>query len=199
MLEIFMYSSFSNAHHASNTSSPKLHNARPDIVLFINGIPFAVIECKAPHVSVDQAVEQNIRNQQADYIPQLFKYAQIVLATNKNAVKYATAGTPKKFWNIWKEENDTFLNAMLAQHVTHRVPTEQDRNIISLFSLDRVMELIHYFVLFDANVKKICRYQQYFAIKEIIKTIQQQDAKGNRQSGVVWHTQGSGKSLTMSL
>ena len=180
-------------------SQDKLHNARPDIVLFINGIPFAVIECKAPHVSVDQAVEQNIRNQQADYIPQLFKYAQIILATNKNAVKYATTGTPKKFWNVWKEENDTFLNAALAQLVTDRVPTEQDRNIISLFSSERVMELIRYFVLFDANVKKICRYQQYFAIKEIIKTIQQQDSKGNRQSGVVWHTQGSGKSLTMVM
>ena len=180
-------------------SQDKLHNARPDIVLFINGIPFAVIECKAPHVSVDQAVEQNIRNQQADYIPQLFKYAQIILATNKNTVKYATTGTPKKFWNVWKEENDTFLNTALAQLVTDRVPTEQDRNIISLFSSERVMELIRYFVLFDANVKKICRYQQYFAIKEIIKTIQQQDSKGNRQSGVVWHTQGSGKSLTMVM
>ena len=180
-------------------SQDKLHNARPDIVLFINGIPFAVIECKAPHVSVDQAVEQNIRNQQADYIPQLYKYAQIVLATNKNAVKYATAGTPKKFWNVWKEENDEFMNAMLAQHVADRAPTEQDRNLISLFSLNRIMELIRYFVLFDANVKKICRYQQYFAIKEIIKTIRQKDDKGNRQSGVVWHTQGSGKSLTMVM
>ena len=180
-------------------SQDKLHNARPDIVLFINGIPFAVIECKAPHVSVDQAVEQNIRNQQADYIPQLYKYAQIVLATNKNAVKYATAGTPKKFWNVWKEENDEFMNAMLAKHVAERAPTEQDRNLISLFSLNRIMELIRYFVLFDANVKKICRYQQYFAIKEIIKTIRQKDDKGNRQSGVVWHTQGSGKSLTMVM
>ena len=180
-------------------SQDKLHNARPDIVLFINGIPFAVIECKAPHVSVDQAVEQNIRNQQADYIPQLYKYAQIVLATNKNTVKYATAGTPKKFWNVWKEENDEFMNAMLAKHVAERAPTEQDRNLISLFSLNRIMELIRYFVLFDANVKKICRYQQYFAIKEIIKTIRQKDDKGNRQSGVVWHTQGSGKSLTMVM
>ena len=180
-------------------SRDKRHDARPDIVLFINGIPFAVIECKAPHVSVDQAVEQNIRNQQAEYIPQLYKYAQIVMATNKNAVKYATTGTPKKFWNVWKEENDTFLNTALARLVTDRVPTEQDRNIISLFSRERVKELIRYFVLFDANVKKICRYQQYFAIKEIIKTIRQTDSKGNRQSGVVWHTQGSGKSLTMVM
>ena len=180
-------------------SQDKQHNARPDIVLFINGIPFAVIECKAPHISEEQAVEQMIRNQQADYIPQLFKYAQIVVATNKNAVKYATTGTPKKFWNVWKEENDTFLNAALATHITDRTPTEQDRNIVSLFSKERVKELVRYFVLFDANVKKICRYQQFFAINEIIKTIEQKDAKGNRQSGVIWHTQGSGKSLTMVM
>ena len=180
-------------------SQDKLHNARPDIVLFINGIPFAVIECKAPHISVDQAVEQMIRNQQADYIPQLFKYAQIVMATNKNAVKYATAGTPKKFWSVWKEQDTAFLDSQLAQLVTDRAPTEQDRNMISLFSRERLMELTRYFVLFDANVKKICRYQQYFAIREIIKTIAQQDSKGNRQSGVIWHTQGSGKSLTMVM
>ena len=180
-------------------SQDKLHNARPDIVLFINGIPFAVIECKAPHISVDQAVEQMIRNQRADYIPQLFKYAQIVMATNKNVVKYATAGTPKKFWSVWKEQDTAFLDSRLTQLVADRAPTEQDRNIISLFSRERLMELTRYFVLFDANVKKICRYQQYFAIREIIKTIAQRDSKGNRQSGVIWHTQGSGKSLTMVM
>ena len=180
-------------------SQDKLHNACPDIVLFINGIPFAVIECKAPHISVDQAVEQMIRNQQADYIPQLFKYAQIVMATNKNVVKYATAGTPKKFWSVWKEQDTVFLGSRLAQLVTDRAPTEQDRNMISLFSRERLMELTRYFVLFDANVKKICRYQQYFAIREIINTIAQQDSKGNRQGGVIWHTQGSGKSLTMVM
>lgn len=180
-------------------SQDKLHNARPDIVLFINGIPFAVIKCKAPHISVEQAVEQMIRNQQADYIPQLFKYAQIVMATNKNVVKYATAGTPKKFWSVWKEQDTEFLDSRLAQLVADRAPTEQDRNIISLFSRERLMELTRYFVLFDANVKKICRYQQYFAIREIIKTIAQKDSKGNRQSGVIWHTQGSGKSLTMVM
>lgn len=180
-------------------SQDKQHNARPDIVLFINGIPFAVIECKAPHISVDQAVEQMIRNQQADYIPQLFKYAQIVMATNNNTVKYATAGTPKKFWSVWKEQDTAFLDSRLAQLVADRAPTEQDRNIISLVSRERLMELTRYFVLFDANVKKICRYQQYFAIREIIKTITQQDSKGNRQSSVIWHTQGSGKSLTMVM
>ena len=180
-------------------SQDKQHNARPDIILFINGIPFAVIECKAPQVSVDQGVEQMIRNQQADYIPQLFKYAQIVLATNKNAVKYATAGTPKKFWTVWKEENLEWLQAKMDELVVDRLPTEQDKNIIALFNKERIYELFRFFILFDANVKKICRYQQFFAIKEIMRTISQDDEKGNRQSGVVWHTQGSGKSLTMVM
>ena len=180
-------------------SQDKQHNARPDIVLFINGIPFAVIECKAPHISVDQAVEQTIRNQQTEYIPQLFKFAQIVMATNKNEVKYATTATAKKFWNVWKEQDTEWLETEKERLIPNRVPTVQDSNIISLFSIKRAYELIRYFVLFDANIKKICRYQQYFAIKEIIKTINETDEKGNRQSGVIWHTQGSGKSLTMVM
>ena len=181
-------------------SQDKQHNARPDIVLFINGIPFGVIECKAPQIPVDQAVEQTVRNQQKEYIPQLFKYAQIVLAVNKNYAKYATAGTAKKFWNVWKEQDEEWMNDRLSVLVpADRMPTEQDRAVISLFSRERVMELIRYFILFDSNIKKICRYQQYFAIREIIKTIRQTDERGNRQSGVIWHTQGSGKSLTMVM
>lgn len=180
-------------------SQDRQHNARPDIVLFINGIPFAVIECKAPHIPVEEAVGQMIRNQQAAYIPQLFKFAQLVVATNKNAVKYATAGTPKKFWSVWKEQDDEWLQTRLKALVPDRMPTEQDRNIVSLFSRERVFELIRYFILFDANVKKVCRYQQFFAVREIMKTIAESDEHGNRQSGVIWHTQGSGKSLTMVM
>ena len=180
-------------------SRDRQHNARPDIVLFINGIPFAVIECKAPHIPVDEAVGQMIRNQQAAYIPQLFKFAQLVVATNKNAVKYATAGTPKKFWSVWKEQDDEWLQTRLKALVPDRMSTEQDRNTVSLFSRERVFELIRYFILFDANVKKVCRYQQFFAVREIMKTIAESDEHGNRQSGVIWHTQGSGKSLTMVM
>lgn len=180
-------------------SQDRQHNARPDIVLFINGIPFAVIECKAPHIPVEEAVGQMIRNQQAAYIPQLFKFAQFVVATNKNAVKYATAGTPKKFWSVWKEQDADWLQARLSALVPDRMPTEQDRNTVSLFSRERVFELIRYFILFDANVKKVCRYQQFFAVREIMKTIAESDEHGNRQSGVIWHTQGSGKSLTMVM
>lgn len=180
-------------------SRDKQHNARPDIVLFVNGIPFAVIECKSPVISVEQAVEQNIRNQTDDYIPQLYKFAQIVVATNTNSLKYATAGTPKKFWSIWKEEDTAFLNEKLSECVCDRLPTVQDKDLISLLSPERLMDLTKYFVIYDANVKKICRHQQFFAIKEIIKTINTDDEKGNRQSGVIWHTQGSGKSLTMVM
>ena len=180
-------------------SRDRQHNARPDIVLFINGIPFAVIECKAPHIPVEEAVGQMIRNQQAAYIPQLFKFAQLVVATNKNAVKYATAGTPKKFWSVWKEQDADWLQARLSALVPDRMPTEQDRNTVSLFSRERVFELIRSFILFDANVKKVCRYQQFFAVREIMKTIAESDEHDNRQSGVIWHTQGSGKSLTMVM
>ncbi len=177
----------------------KQHNAIPDIVLFVNGIPFAVIECKAPTVDVDQAIEQTIRNQNKEYIPQLFKFAQIVMATNKNAVKYATCGTGKNFWCVWHEQATEWQATLLDQYVVGREITEQDRNIVSLLAPERLLKLTKYFVLYDANIKKICRYQQFFAVEEIIKTINTNDAAGNRQGGVIWHTQGSGKSLTMVM
>ncbi len=177
----------------------KQHNARPDIVLFVNGIPFAVIECKAPTVDVDQAIEQTIRNQNKEYIPQLFKFAQVVMATNKNAVKYATCGTGKNFWCVWNEQAINWQTELLDQYVVGREITEQDRNIVSLLAPERLLKLTKYFVLYDANIKKICRYQQFFAVEEIIKTINTNDAAGNRQGGVIWHTQGSGKSLTMVM
>ena len=192
-----------NVYHVTEEFScdswDKQKNARLDIVLFVNGIPFAVIECKAPTVSEDQAVEQMIRNQGKDYIPQLFKYAQIVVATNKNAMKYATCGTGKNFWSVWREEQTRWQDKLIEQHIAGREPTVQDRGLVSLLSPNRLLKLTKYFTLYDANIKKICRYQQFFAVEEIIKTINTNDAAGNRQSGVIWHTQGSGKSLTMVM
>lgn len=172
---------------------------RPDIVLFVNGIPFAVIECKRSSIAVSQGIEQTLRNQFKEYAPHLFKYVQIVMATNKNETKYATCYTPKKFWNIWKEENESWLQRELGKTVIDRIPTNQDKNIVSLFHPERLLELTRYFILFDNNVKKITRYQQYFAVRAIINAIQTRDSNGNRQSGVIWHTQGSGKSLTMVM
>lgn len=192
-----------NVYHVTEEFScdswDKQKNARPDVVLFVNGIPFAIIECKSPTISEDQAIEQMIRNQGKDYIPQLFKYAQIVVATNKNAVKYATCGTGKNFWSVWREEQTEWQDKLIEQHVAGREPTIQDRGIVSLLSPDRLLKVTKYFTLYDSNVKKICRYQQFFAVEEIIKTINTNDTTGNRQSGVIWHTQGSGKSLTMVM
>lgn len=173
--------------------------ARPDLVLLMNGIPFGVIECKNSSISLEQGISQMLRNQSKDCIPQLFKFIQIVMVTNKNETKYATCSTPKKFWSVWKEQDEKWMNEQLANTVVDRLPTNQDRNIVALFHPQRVIEFIKYFILFDKDIKKICRYQQYFAIKEIIKTIEDKDADGKRQSGVVWHTQGSGKSLTMVM
>jgi type I restriction enzyme, R subunit len=172
---------------------------RPDLVLFVNGIPFGVIECKRASISVKQGIQQMIRNQKNEFIPHLFKYVQLVMATNKNETKYATCNTPEKFWSVWKEEKVEWLNSLLEQAVKGRLSTIQDKNIISLFHPERLLEITRYFTLFDNNIKKVARYQQYFAIKEIIKTIEQRDEDGNRQSGVIWHTQGSGKSLTMVM
>ncbi|MCU5052768.1 type I restriction endonuclease subunit R [Bacillus cereus] len=172
---------------------------RPDIVLFINGIPFVVIECKKASISMEQGISQMIRNQGKDYAPQLFKFIQIVMSTNKNETKYATCNTPKKFWSVWKEEKKEWLESWLDKAIEGRLPTMQDKNIVSLFHPERLLEFMKFFILFDKDVKKVARYQQYFAIKEIIKTIQEKDENRNRQSGVIWHTQGSGKSLTMVM
>ena len=176
---------------------------RPDIVTFINGIPFGVIECKKASISISQGISQMLRNQGKEYIPQLFKFVQIVMVTNKHETQYATTGTPKKFWSLWKEDKESieykWFEETLADTVTCRIPTVQDKNIISLFHPKRIIEIIRFFILYDKNVKKIARYQQYFAIKEIIRTIEEIDKNGNRQSGVIWHTQGSGKSLTMVM
>ena len=176
---------------------------RPDLVLFINGIPFGVIECKKASISTAQGISQMLRNQSKEYAPQLFKFVQVVMTTNKNETQYATAGTPKKFWSIWKEEAESedykWVGEEMVNAVVGRIPTIQDKNIVALFHPRRIVELMRFFTLFDKNVKKIARYQQYFAIKEIIKTIKETDKNGNRQSGVIWHTQGSGKSLTMVM
>lgn len=166
--------------------------ARPDIVLFVNGIPLAVIECKDASVPIIQAISQNIRNQKPEYIPQLFKFIQIVMAANKNETKYATCGTPDKFWATWNEQYVEKQNELLNKIVIGRQVTKQDRDIISLFEKERFLELIKDFIIFEAGKKKICRYQQYFAVKAMLERIKQ-DQKG----GVVWHTQGSGKSITM--
>jgi len=203
---------------------------RPDIVCFVNGIPFVVIECKRPEEkhSLEQAIKQNLRNWQADEIPQLFVYTQLVMGLNKNDGSYATAGTPLKFWAKWKEMHDAGSEVKLAvnslvkpseheklfkgvfafakhdveeQAIRGREPTGQDFLLWSLCRPERLIELARQFILYDEGgaVKKIARYQQYFVIRRTLERVKQRDAEGRRKGGVIWQTQGSGKSLAMVL
>lgn len=169
---------------------------RPDLVLFINGIPFAVIELKKSSVDAEQGISQMIRNQGKDEIPHLFKYIQITLAGSNHAPKYATTGTPKKFYAVWEEEE--FVNT-LESMIRDRTISPLDRTIYSIFSKNRLIEILHSYIIFDNKIKKIARYQQFFAIKQIVKKINTFDNTGRRGGGLIWHTQGSGKSLTMAM
>ena len=205
--------------------------ARPDIVLFVNGIPFAVIECKSPNTEVAQALSQMIRNQRDEYIPTLFTYAQLVIGSNKNHCKYATVGTAAKYWAVWREEREekdedgAALRAVLdqplpqeakaglyelladgfgvrepdAEYLVRRALTEQDRTIYALCRPERLLRMALQFTVFDGGRRKIARYQQFFAVERILGRVKQRDDAGRRAGGIVWHTQGSGKSLTMVM
>jgi len=200
---------------------------RPDIVLFVNGIPLCVIECKAPDVAVDEAVSQFLRNQNDDHVPHLFAFTQILLSVNKNEALYATTGTPRKFWSVWKELRDREADVEAAVErplassqadvlfaepfasarkdceslfrTGKRAVTEQDKALCSLCRPERLLELSFRYTVFDGPDKKIARYQQYFVIRSTLERIRQFGPDGCRRGGVIWHTQGSGKSLTMVL
>ncbi len=177
---------------------------RPDLVLFVNGIPFGVIELKRSAVSTEEGISQMLRNQSREEIPQLFAYAQITLAGNNHSPKYATVGTPKKFYAVWKEEEsgarwERFWAWFGKGGMMARTPSPLDRTLYALFDPVRALELMRDFILFDGRIKKIVRYQQYFAVKEVMKRIETYDEEGRRRGGLIWHTQGSGKSLTMVM
>jgi len=203
---------------------------RPDIVCFVNGIPFLVIECKRPDEkdSLEAGIGQHIRNWQTDEIPHLFFYTQLALALNKNDGSYGTTGTARKFWAKWKEmhnadpeiraainspvrreDHEKLFKGVFAYAKTafeemagaEREPTGQDRLIWSLCRPERLIEIARQFVLYDEGgaVKKVARYQQYFAIRRTLERVRQRDPDGRRKGGVIWQTQGSGKSLAMVL
>lgn len=175
----------------------KLHR-RPDIVITINGIPLVVMECKKSSITVDEGIKQHIQNSKPNEIPQLFKFAQIVISTNTNEFMYGTCGTSKEYFTKWKEMDNVWLDNLLNKHIKNRVPTTQDRNIISLLEKNRLFEIIKLFTLYDNNIKKIARYQQFFGIKKAMNRILGKDDNVSK-NGVIWHTQGSGKSLTMVM
>jgi len=166
----------------------------PDLVLFVNGIPLGVIECKRPNLpkgedSIKEAISQQIRNQKDDGIQRLFYYAQVLFAVSGDQGQYATVGTAAKFWSVWRERNAPEFLA-----------TEQDRLLWSLCRPARFLDMIRRYILVDEGEKKIARYQQYYCVEKIIDRIHRLDEEEKRRpGGVVWHTQGSGKSLTMVL
>lgn len=155
---------------------------RPDLVLYVNGIALGVLELKRSTVSVGDGIRQNIGNQQADYIPNFFTTIQFVLAGNDTqGLRYGTVGTKEKYFLEWKEENE---DAPSFDYLL-------DRQLRRLCLKERFLELIHDFVVFEKGVKKLCRPHQYFGVKAACERVKA------RQGGIIWHTQGSGKSLTM--
>ena len=203
----------------------------PDILLFVNGIPLVVIECKrsaytqAKKEPIDLAIEQLGDYQAKDGIPQLFLYSQILLALARDKAQYGTNGTRRPFWTVWREETPGKIiqellrrpfNQTDAEHLLSgpfkdvrkgylaileqgREVYEQDRLLYSLCRPERLLELVYKFILFDSGIKKIARYQQYFTVHDIMNRALSSPAGEPRKGGVVWHTQGSGKSLTMVM
>lgn len=172
--------------------------ARPDIVVLVNGIPLVIIECKKSGVDVMEGVTQNIRNWGNDYISHLFQYSQMVMAVNPDKVLYGTCGTPAKYFVSWHEDDKEWLNEWCKKCSPDGSVKEQDRALISLLHPTRLLDIIRNFIIYDNNVKKICRYRQYFAVKKCMSRILLQDGQ-NTRNGVVWHTQGSGKTITMIM
>ncbi len=172
--------------------------ARPDVVIMVNGIPLAVIECKKSSIDVKEGVLQNVRNMGPNYIPNLFKYSQIVISMNPNKVVYGTCGTSADYFVEWREDDVEWQEEICKRCSPDGNIIEQDRAVVSLLEKKRFLTLIHDYILYDSNIKKICRHQQFFAVERAIKRISGEDGK-NTTGGVIWHTQGSGKSLTMVM
>jgi type I restriction enzyme R subunit len=156
----------------------KANTKRPDVVIYVNGIALGVLELKRSTVSVSEGIRQNLDNQKKLFIQPFFTTMQLLMAGNDTeGVRYGTIETSEKYYLTWKQ--DSSIENLL------------DRHISQLCEKAHFLENIHDFIVFDAGVKKLCRHNQYFGIKAA------QDHIRRREGGIIWHTQGSGKSLTM--
>ncbi len=156
----------------------KASTKRPDIVLYVNGIALGVLELKRSMVSVSEGIRQNLDNQKAQFIQPFFSTIQYVMAGNDTqGMRYGTIETGEKYYLTWKEDSpvENLLDCHIQQVCNKR----------------RFLELIHDFIVFDSGIKKLCRHNQYFGVRAAQRHVQQ------REGGIIWHTQGSGKSLTM--
>ncbi|WP_338762045.1 HsdR family type I site-specific deoxyribonuclease [Bernardetia sp. ABR2-2B] len=158
------------------------HTRRPDIVLYINGIAIGVLELKKSSVSVSQGIRQNISCQEHLFVKPFFTTVQLVMAGNDSGgLYYGTTGTSEKFFLKWKEEESSYQPDSFPL----------DKEIKELLNKERVMDILYNFIIFDFGTKKLCRPNQYFGVKAAQKSL------SNKEGGIIWHTQGSGKSLTM--
>ncbi|MBR1966806.1 MAG: HsdR family type I site-specific deoxyribonuclease [Lentisphaeria bacterium] len=166
---------------------------RPDLVVYINGIALAVIELKKSTVSVSNGIRQNLTNQKEHFIQHFFSTIQFCMAGNDSeGLRYGTIITPEKYYLEWKNFDKTKdQNSQKINKVCENLSNKLEWQIFSLFDPKRFLDLIHNFVIFDKGIKKVCRHNQYFGIKEAQLKVQE------HQGGILWHTQGSGKSLTM--
>jgi type I restriction enzyme R subunit len=156
----------------------KANTKRPDIVIYVNGIALGVLELKRSTVSVAEGIRQNLDNQKKIFIRPFFTTMQLVMAGNDTeGVRYGTIETSEKYYLTWKQDS--------------KIENLLDRHITQLCDKTHFLENIHDFIVFDSGVKKFCRHNQYFGIKAA------QDHIRRREGGIIWHTQGSGKSLTM--
>ena len=155
---------------------------RPDVVLYINGIAIGVLELKRSTVSVSEGIRQNLTNQREDFIEWFFATVQLVMAGNETqGLHYAVIKTPEKHWLRWKEADahpDAGDNLLL-------------RELSQICNKIRLLDILHNFIVFDAGTKKICRHNQFFGVQAAAENVKR------REGGIIWHTQGSGKSLTM--
>jgi type I restriction enzyme R subunit len=159
-------------------ADPKAHTKRPDIVLYVNGIALGVLELKRSTVSVAEGIRQNLDNQKKVFIQHFFSTIQLVMAGNDTeGLRYGCIQTPEKYYLTWKEDSD--------------IENPLDRALAHICDKTRLLELIHDFIVFDAGIKKICRHNQYFGVRAAQKHVKR------REGGIIWHTQGSGKSMIM--
>ncbi len=172
---------------------------RPDLVIYVNGIALAVIELKRSSVSVAEGIRQNLTNQKALFIEKFFTTIQFCCAGNDSeGLRYGTLLTPEKYYLEWKddgfsgfEEERNDVDVLIGERCKG-IEGKLDSQIYAVFYKRRFLDLIHNFIIFDKGIKKVCRYNQYYAIKRA-----QARLGDGKSGGIIWHTQGSGKTLTM--
>ena len=172
---------------------------RPDLVVYVNGIALAVIELKRSSVSVAEGIRQNLTNQKAHFIEKFFTTMQFCMAGNDSeGLRYGTLLTPEKHYYEWQddgfaefayERNETDV---LIEEKSKDIENPLDKQIFAMFYKKRFLDLIHNFIIFDKGIKKVCRYNQYYAIKRAQHRLTEE-----KRGGIIWHTQGSGKTLSM--